>query len=109
MRTAKTAGQAEKQTRLFFRLACGFSYARKLSWRRSSFRRRLFGFVFKPVRPLASLQLSSPGRKRGIPFQSFSLPIQLLSANHIAPRPNPNFLKTIYFLCHFCCFALFWA
>ena len=60
----KTAGQAEKQTSLFFRLTCGFSYARKLSWRRSSDRRKLFVFAPKPHRPPASLQLSSPGRKR---------------------------------------------
>jgi len=60
----KTAGQTEKQTSLFFRLACGFSFARKLAWRRSSDRRKLFVMASKPVRLPASLQLSSPGRKR---------------------------------------------
>jgi len=64
----KTAGQSEKQTSLFFRLACGFSYARKLSWRHSSDRRSLPVFALKPVRRLASLQLSSPGRKRVSPL-----------------------------------------
>jgi len=49
---------------LFFRLTCGFSFARKLSWRLSSYRRKLPVFAPKPHRPLASLQLSSPGRKR---------------------------------------------
>ena len=63
----KTAGQTEKQTSLFFRLTCGFPYARNLSWRLSNYRRKLFGFASKPVRQLASLQLSSPGRKR-VPF-----------------------------------------
>ena len=60
----KTAGQTEKQTSLFFRLTCGFSYARKLSWCLSSYKRKLFVIVSKPVRRLAPLQLSSPGRKR---------------------------------------------
>jgi len=73
----KTAGQTEKQTSLFFRLACGFSYARKLSWRRSSYRRKLFVLVSKPVRRLASLQLSSPGRKRVLPPSNFGLRVQL--------------------------------
>jgi len=63
----KPPDRPEKQTSLFFRLACGFSYARKLSLRLSSDRRKLFVIVFKPVRRLASLQLSSPGRKR-VPF-----------------------------------------
>jgi len=71
----KTAGQTEKQTSLFFRLACGFPYARKLSWRHPSYRRNLFVVVSKPVRQPASLQLSSPGRKRVSSPLNFCLPL----------------------------------
>ena len=41
--------------------------------RRSSCRRKLFVNVAKPVRPVPSLQLSSSGRKRGIPFANSCL------------------------------------
>ena len=73
----KTAGQTEKQTSLFFRLARGFSYVRKLAWRHASYRRKLFVIASKPVRRLASLQLSSPGRKRvSSPPNFCSLPLR---------------------------------
>ena len=43
---------AQKMNVFIFWLALGFSYAQKLSSRLSSYRRRLFVIVVKPVRPL---------------------------------------------------------
>jgi len=63
-RTGKSLKIAEKQASLFYRKFSGFSYARKLAWQHASYRRKLFFIAFQPVRQLASLQLSSPGRKR---------------------------------------------
>ena len=51
-RTAKTGVRPEKMSKLIFPDCRRFSYARKLSLRRSSFTRGLFVVVFKPVRPL---------------------------------------------------------
>jgi len=67
-RTGKSLKIAEKQACLFYRKFSGFSYARKLAWRHASYRRKLFVIASKPVRRLASLQLSSPGRKRVLPL-----------------------------------------
>jgi len=50
-RTAKNRWTDQKMNAFIFWLAIGFSYARKLSWRRLSLRRKLFVAVFKPVRP----------------------------------------------------------
>ena len=49
-RTAKNRWTDQKMNAFIFWLAIGFSYARKLSLRYSSFRRRLFVVVAKPVR-----------------------------------------------------------
>ena len=53
-RTAKNRWTDQKMNKFIFWLAIGFSYARKLSLRRSSFRRKLFVIVAKLVRPLRS-------------------------------------------------------
>ncbi|MBQ9301243.1 MAG: hypothetical protein IJ214_12120, partial [Clostridia bacterium] len=45
-------GRPKKISKLIFRLANGFSSARKLSLRHSSYRRKLFVVSFKPVRPV---------------------------------------------------------
>ena len=49
-RTAKTGVRPRKMSKLIFSDCRRFSYARKLSLRYSSFRRRLFVVVTKPVR-----------------------------------------------------------
>jgi len=53
-RTAKNRWTDQKMNGFIFWLAIGFSFARKLSWRLSSFRRKLFVVVFKLVRPVRS-------------------------------------------------------
>ena len=53
-RAAKSRWTDQKMNEFIFWLAFGFSSARKLSSRRSSFRRILFVFVSKMVRPLRS-------------------------------------------------------
>ncbi|MBQ7518894.1 MAG: hypothetical protein IJU12_01135, partial [Clostridia bacterium] len=50
-RTAKNRWADQKMNKFIFWLAIGFSYARKLSLRPSSYRRKLFVIVFKPIRP----------------------------------------------------------
>ena len=45
-----------------FWLALGFSYARKLSLRLSSYRRKLFVVVFEPVRQVRVQGLRAPGK-----------------------------------------------
>ena len=58
-----------------FWLAIGFSYARKLSLRHSSYRRRLFVVAFKPVRPPRSrrrILLARDYKGRGGPTEPFS-------------------------------------
>ena len=50
-RTAKNRWADQKMNKFIFWLAIGFSYARKLSLRPSSYRRNLFVIVFKPIRP----------------------------------------------------------
>ena len=51
IRTAKNRWADQKMNKFIFWLAIGFSYARKLSLRPSSYRRNLFVIVFKPIRP----------------------------------------------------------
>jgi len=50
MRTAKTGVRPEKMSKLIFPDCRRFSYARKLSLCRSSYRRKLFVIASKPVR-----------------------------------------------------------
>jgi len=50
-RTAKNRWTDQKMNSFIFWLAIGFSYARKLSWRHPSFRRKLFVIAFNSVRP----------------------------------------------------------
>jgi len=52
LRTAKNRRTDRKTNKFVFRLACGFSIARKLAGRHASFRRKLLGFALKPVRPV---------------------------------------------------------
>ena len=60
----KQADRPENEQVHFPRLASCFSFARELNWRHFSYRRKLFGLRFALHRQPASLQLSSPGRKR---------------------------------------------
>ena len=53
-RTAKNRWTDQKMNAFIFWLAIGFSYARKLSLRLPSYRRRLFVVIFKSVRSLRS-------------------------------------------------------
>ena len=53
-RTAKSRRTSRKISSLIFRLAFGFSSARKLSWRHTSYKRKLFVIAFKPNRPVKS-------------------------------------------------------
>ena len=53
-RTAKNRWTDQKMNVFIFWLALGFSYARKLSLRLPSYRRKLFVVIAKPVRPLRS-------------------------------------------------------
>ena len=114
-RTAKNRWTDQKMNKFIFWLAIGFSYARKLSLRRSSYRRRLFVIVFKPVRPLRSrrrilLAQSKRARsaRKGCRWQAFSVeraerprarrprtyfPRQFLSSN-VFVRDNMNNLQT---------------
>ena len=50
-RTAKNRWADQKMNEFIFWLALGFCNARKLSLRLSSYRRKLFVIVFRPVRP----------------------------------------------------------
>ena len=49
-RTAENSQIFAKMSKLIFRKIWLFSYARELSLRRSSFRRKLFVSLFKPIR-----------------------------------------------------------
>ena len=50
-RTAKNRWTYQKMNEFIFWLAIGFSFARKLSLRLPSYRRRLFVILFKLIRP----------------------------------------------------------
>ena len=64
-RTAKNRWTDQKMNAFIFWLATGFSYARKLSLRRSSYRRKLFVVVFKPDRLLRSRRRSLLAQRFG--------------------------------------------
>ena len=76
-RTAKPGVRPEKMSKLIFPDCRRVSSARKLSLRRSSFRRRLFVVVFKLVRPVESrgrrplAQSSRPRRPRTYSSRQF--------------------------------------
>ena len=78
-RTAKTGVRPKKMSKLIFPDCRRFSYARKLSLRLPSYRRKLFVIVFKPVRPLRSrrriLLAQRFGGRGGL--QRFPLPISV--------------------------------
>ena len=99
-RTAKTGVRPGKMSKLIFPDCRRFSYARKLSLRSSSYRRKLFAIVFKPVRPLRSrrrsllAQSSRPRRPRTSPspFANFclsrALPINRYNLRCTAPASD---------------------
>ena len=99
-RTAKNRWTDQKMNEFIFWQAIGFSFARKLSLCPSSYRRKLFAIVFKPVRPLRSrrrsllAQSSRPRRPRTSPspFANFclsrTLPISRCNLRCTAPASD---------------------
>ena len=77
-RTAKTGVRPRKMSKLIFPDCRRFSYARKLSLRLSSYRRRLFVVVFKPVRQNGSRAQAGPGAELEAAEASNVFPCQFL-------------------------------
>ena len=88
-RTAKPGVRPEKMSKLIFPDCRWFSSARKLSLRRSSFRRRLFVVVFKPVRQDGSRAQAGPGAELEAAEASNVSSCQFLFSSLLIPHKAP--------------------